>query len=191
MYRKRYTTLVTTIPNVCFLSTLFWISIVLVGTLFRISGNTNHCYHTLVPLTYCSIGTKQLSTSKLDDINRLHKASVSSAIQQNILFTNNNLIVDYQTILNKQASDRNAINKKITNTEQLLDELKNKAIYHILCYILNQLTHENIIDAPHYDSGTQKTIKQLMIKNNKNQLCVLLVVGWARNEDLRILRKKP
>ena len=90
----------------------------------KISGNTNHCYHTLVPLTHCSIGTKQLSTSMLDKINKLHKASISTAIQQNILFTNNNLTVDYQTILKKQASDRNAINKKLTNVEQLLDELK-------------------------------------------------------------------
>ena len=60
----------------------------------------------------------------LDKINKLHKASISTAIQQNILFTNNNLTVDYQTILKKQASDRNAINKKLTNVEQLLDELK-------------------------------------------------------------------
>ena len=50
---------------------------------------------------------------------------------------------------------------------------------------------EDTIQAQHFDSGTQKTVKQLMVKNNKNQIRVLLAVGWSRNEDLRVLRKFP
>ena len=68
---------------------------------------------------------------------------MSSAIQQNVLFMNNKLTVDYQTILNKQALDKNAIDKRLTNAEQLLEELKNRKKFPILHFILK-------LQIPHY-----------------------------------------
>ena len=68
---------------------------------------------------------------------------MSSAIQQNVLFMNNKLTVDYQTILNKQALDKNAIDKRLTNAEQLLEELKNRKKFLILHFILK-------LQIPHY-----------------------------------------
>jgi hypothetical protein len=45
---------------------------------------------------------------------------------------------------------------------------------------------------PHLDSALQKTVSQLLVKTNKDHnVKVLLSVGWARDEDLRILRKFP
>jgi hypothetical protein len=45
---------------------------------------------------------------------------------------------------------------------------------------------------PTLDSALQKTVQELLVKNSKDhQVKVLLSVGWARDEDLRLLRKFP
>ena len=39
------------------------------------------------------------------------------------------------------------------------------------------------------DSSIQEIVKDLIIQNEDNKVRVLLAVGWARDEDLRVFQK--
>ena len=47
--------------------------------------------------------------------------------------------------------------------------------------------------APHIDSTLQKTLKDIIVHNKGkgNDISILLTVGWARNEDIAVLRRFP
>ena len=45
--------------------------------------------------------------------------------------------------------------------------------------------------SPQLDSTLQEIVEQLIVKNKKKQVRVLLAVGWARDEDLRVFHKFP
>jgi hypothetical protein len=52
--------------------------------------------------------------------------------------------------------------------------------------------HEETILEPQIDSLTQAILKKLIVKNSRtHKVKVLLAVGWARDEDILILRKFP
>ncbi len=44
---------------------------------------------------------------------------------------------------------------------------------------------------PELDSTLQEIVQQLIVTNKDNQVRVLLAVGWARDEDLRVFKKFP
>ena len=44
---------------------------------------------------------------------------------------------------------------------------------------------------PTLDSSIQEIVKDLIIQNEDNKVRVLLAVGWARDEDLRVFQKFP
>lgn len=44
---------------------------------------------------------------------------------------------------------------------------------------------------PELDSTLQKVVQQLIVRNKEKQVRVLLAVGWARDEDLRVFKKFP
>ena len=47
--------------------------------------------------------------------------------------------------------------------------------------------------APHIDSALQETLKDIIVhhKGKGNEVKILLTVGWARNEDIALLRRFP
>ena len=221
--RKAKTSRPTSLSAKCPFSMSINLDISSLNWYIKLAGCTFHQHHPLIPLTHCSIGKHQMSTSMLNEINKLHKANVSSSIQQNVLFMNNKITIDSQTIRNKKNMDQQAIDKNLTNAEQLLLELQrqeNISYFALYSETANtplltvkkprrsrtainnnmQLTgvvrvypslEEQRLEAEHFDSASQKVVKNLMVCNRQNEVRVLLAVGWARNEDLHVLRKFP
>ena len=62
-----------------------------------------------------------------------------------------------------------------------------------LCGYVKVYQDKEIIPVtPRIDSTLQNTLKQLLVKNkDTHEVEVLLGVGWARDEDLRVIRKFP
>ena len=107
----------------------------------KLKGNREHSYHPFKPLTVSSIGMHQLSTSMVNEINKLHKSNVSSSIQQNILMTNNDISVSIRTILNQQYTQQQNSQKDKTDFEELLDLLRaRKDITYFVMYAKSQNT---------------------------------------------------
>ena len=89
-------------------------------------GNKTHTHHNFKEVNVASIGMSQLSNSMVTEINKLHKSSVSSSIQQNILMTNNDISVPIMTILNQQYSQEKLTRRNKTDFEELLDLLRSR-----------------------------------------------------------------
>ena len=101
------------------LSTLYWF--------MKWIGCVSHQHHIPNILAQSFIGQNQLSTSMIEEINKLHQSNVSSSIQQNVLMMNNNVSVPIMTILNNRYSSQRQIESEMTDFEELIDMLKSKS----------------------------------------------------------------
>ena len=106
-----------------------------------LKGNCNHTHHTYKNIEAASIGKCQLTSTMINEINKLNKSCVSSSIQQNILLANNDVSVPIMTILNYQYSQRDQLSKRKTDFECLLEILRNrKDITYFVMYAKSKNT---------------------------------------------------
>ena len=158
-------------------------------------GNITHDHHNPKSLDKSTIGQSQLKESMIQDINKLHKCNVSSAIQQNVLMVNKDVTIPIMTILNKHYIDSSSNGTKRTDFEELLDTLKTKKnITYFVMYADSTTTplltipkqrrankanrnnvalsgsvsvynHTQTAITPQIDSAQQKVLKQMLVRD--------------------------
>ena len=158
-------------------------------------GNITHDHHHPKSLDKSTIGQSQLTDSMIQDINKLHKCNVSSAIQQNVLMVNRDVSIPIMTILNKHYTDTSSNGTKKTDFEELLDTLKAKQnITYFVMYADSTTTplltiakkkrannanrnnialsgyvsvynHTQTAITPQIDSAQQKVLKQMLVRD--------------------------
>ena len=83
-------------------------------------GKCQHQFHKPLNVLQYKIGKFQLSSSMIDEIDKLHQSNVSSSTQQNVLMNNNNITVPKATIFNRQYNDLDPDEETLTDAEKLL-----------------------------------------------------------------------
>ena len=222
--RKCSTTKPITKDKICSFSINVFLDIKTLNWYIKWKGIPEHSHHEPTKLHEYKIGQYQLTSSMMNEINKLHKSNVSSAIQQTVLLNNNDVTIPLSTIFNKQYKKRDNVLLTHTDAESLLAHLKDEPnVTYFAMYAesastplltlhktkRSRIESQNNIQMtgyvkvypdsnatsiqPQIDSSLKQTLKNLLVKNADNGkiVKVLLTAGWARDEDLRVLRKFP
>ena len=122
--RKTTTTKATAKESCCPFFINLYLDLISFDWVIQLNDPTlQHCNHRPIKFEGFTIGKHQLSTSMLEEINRLQSCYISSSIQQRILLKNNNIAVPVRTLLNNQYSNISKDLANMTDAEKLLDYL--------------------------------------------------------------------
>lgn len=140
----------------------------------------------LLQNTNISVPRRTLLNKQYDDMDNILANSTDAERLLNFLHTQEN-ITYFAMYANSSDSNLLSIPKKCSAA---INDRNNIAMTG---YVRIHPDKEAHPIAPHIDSALQTTLKDIVVhhKDKGNAVKILLTVGWARNEDIAVLRRFP